>query len=95
MEENEETLTAKEELMMLVEEDFSGENELRFLITEEGHQRIEIEDLQKKEVWFELEVTEEVEDDNFEDLSELALEILDEIIAEEIQKDLDSKAQLN
>jgi len=98
MQENEESLTAVEELQLIVAEELSGNNELRMFLTDKGLQRVEIEDLDDKLIWFELELTEIPENYNsedFEEICEAVIEILDEILEQEVAEEIDRKAQLN
>lgn len=63
---------AVEDLKQLVKENFAGNNEIRFFISERGNQRIEIEDLDTKEIWQTLEAVNDsdLEDpSNFDDIS--------------------------
>lgn len=63
---------AVEDLKQLVKENFAGNNEIRFFISERGNRRIEIEDLDTKEIWQTLEAVNDsdLEDpSNFDDIS--------------------------
>lgn len=65
----------KKELIDFVKEEFSGNNEVKFFISERGNNRIEIIDLDSKEVWQTLEGI-EPEEDNFKSISEAMISSL-------------------
>ena len=61
---------ATKDLKEIVKEDFIGNNEIRFFISERGNQRIEIKNLDNNEIWQTLESTSPAKDiDNFDEIS--------------------------
>lgn len=58
------------DLILFVKEEFIGNNEVFFLISERGNQRIEIKDLDTGEIWETLECTEPSNiPDDYEDIA--------------------------
>ncbi len=98
MEEQEEKLTAIEELKRFVELDCVDGTELSMTLTDEGFQKISLKNPEEEDSWFTLELSEKPEEgkeDDFEKVSLVALECLFDIIEKEIAAEVDALALLN
>jgi len=74
----------RKHLEEFIKETFVGNNEIKFFISERGNQRIEIQDLDTKEIWQTLEAVEPIDDmDNFDDISAVLISNIIKFMTEE------------
>ena len=83
----------------LVEEECTGVNDIVYSLTEDGFQKVEILS-EDKTPWFSVELgtqylTELDEEEDFEEVAEMAIQMLIDFIEKEVARQVDSLAQLN
>ena len=77
---------ATKDLIEIIKEEFKGNNEIRFFISERGNQRIEIIDLETNEKWQTLECVQppkKSKEDNYDDISAAMISNLYQIMIQD------------
>ena len=77
---------ATKDLIEIIKEEFNGNNEIRFFISDRGNQRIEIIDLETNEKWQTLECVQppkKSKEDNYDDISAAMISNLYQIMIQD------------
>ena len=77
---------ATKDLIEIIKEEFNGNNEIRFFISDRGNQRIEIIDLETNEKWQTLECVQppkKSKEDNYDDISAAMINNLYQIMIQD------------